>query len=111
MLKRRTFCSAAAATPFVTGLMMTEPADAAPTSNTVLMELKYGNVTIELRPDLAPQAAERIRVLTAQGFYDGCKFFRVIPGFVAQTGDPTNTGMHGSACRTCPPNSPTMPAS
>ncbi len=97
MLKRRTFCSAAAATPFVTGLMMTEPADAAPTSNTVLMELKYGNVTIALRPDLAPVAAERIRVLTAQGFYDGCKFFRVIPGFVAQTGDQTNTGMHGSS--------------
>jgi peptidylprolyl isomerase len=98
MLKRRTFCSTAAATPFVTGLMMTEsePAVAVPASNTVLMELKYGNVTILLRPDLAPLAAERIRVLTAQGFYDGCKFFRVIPGFVAQTGDPTNTGMHGS---------------
>jgi peptidylprolyl isomerase len=96
MLKRRAFCSAAAATPFVTGVMMTEQADAAPTSNTVLMELKDGTVTIVLRPDLAPQAAERIRVLTAQGFYDGCKFFRVIPGFVAQTGDRTNTGMHGS---------------
>ena len=75
---------------------MTEPAVADPTSNTVLMELKYGNVTIVLRPDLAPLAAERIRVLTAQGFYNGCKFFRVIPGFVAQTGDRTNTGLHGS---------------
>ena len=96
MLRRRAFCSAAAATPFVTGLMMTEPAAAADTSNTVLMELKYGTVTIVLRPDLAPLAAERIKTLTAKGFYDGCKFFRVIPGFVAQTGDRTNTGMHGS---------------
>src|ERR1700729_887914 len=96
MLKRRTFCSAAAATPFVTGLMMTDEAAAAPASNTLQMELKDGNVTIVLRPDLAPQAAERLKVLTAQGFYDGCKFFRVIPGFVAQTGDRTNTGMHGS---------------
>jgi cyclophilin family peptidyl-prolyl cis-trans isomerase len=96
MLKRRTFCSAAAATPFVTGLMMTEPAVADTTSNTVQMELKYGTVTMVLRPDLAPLAAERIKTLTAQGFYDGCKFFRVIPGFVAQTGDRTNTGMHGS---------------
>ncbi|HQT46427.1 MAG TPA: peptidylprolyl isomerase [Acidocella sp.] len=75
---------------------MTDPAVAADLSNTVLMELKYGTVTIQLRPDLAPLAAERIRTLTAKGFYDGCKFFRVIPGFMAQTGDPTNTGMHGS---------------
>ncbi|OYV25638.1 MAG: peptidylprolyl isomerase [Acidocella sp. 20-63-7] len=75
---------------------MTDPAVAADLSNTVLMELKYGTVTIQLRPDLAPLAAERIRTLTAKGFYDGCKFFRVIPGFMALTGDPTNTGMHGS---------------
>ena len=56
------------------------------------MELTYGPVTIELRPDLAPLAAERLRTLSAQGFYNGCKFFRVIAGFMAQTGDPTNTG-------------------
>ncbi len=71
-------------------------AEAAPVSNTVHLELKYGLVTIELRPDLAPQSVARIQTLTAQGFYDGCKFFRVISGFMAQTGDPTNTGMHGS---------------
>ncbi len=81
---------------------MTETADAADLSNTVLMELKYGTVTIVLRPDLAPLAAERIRVLTAEGFYNGCQFFRVIPGFVAQTGDPTNTGMHGSSLPNLP---------
>ena len=67
-----------------------------PVSNTLKMTLKYGDVTIQLRPDLAPQSAERLRTLTAQGFYDGCQFFRVIAGFMAQTGDPTNTGMGGS---------------
>ncbi len=100
MINRRIFCRTAALTPFVTGTLMsetTETAEAAtPESNTLLMELKYGTVTIQLRPDLAPKAAERMRVLTAQGFYDGCKFFRVIPGFVAQTGDRTNTGTRGS---------------
>lgn len=102
MLKRRFFNAAAAVTPFLTGSLMTETADAADLSNTVLMELKYGTVTIVLRPDLAPLAAERIRVLTAEGFYNGCQFFRVIPGFVAQTGDPTNTGMHGSSLPNLP---------
>ncbi|MDE8342510.1 MAG: peptidylprolyl isomerase, partial [Acidocella sp.] len=71
---------------------MTETAQAADLSNTVLMQLKYGTVTITLRPDLAPKAAQQIKTLTAQGFYDGCQFFRVIAGFMAQTGDRTNTG-------------------
>jgi peptidylprolyl isomerase len=96
MLKRRTLLTAATATPFLTELMMTEPAAAA-VSNTLLLELTYGTVTIELRPDIAPLASARLRTLTAEGFYDGCKFFRVIAGFMAQTGDPTNTGMHGSS--------------
>ena len=65
-------------------------------SNTLKMTLKYGDVTIQLRPDIAPQSAERLRTLAAQGFYDGCKFFRVIADFMAQTGDPTNTGTGGS---------------
>ncbi len=75
---------------------MTETAKADDLSNTVIMDLQYGAVTIVLRPDLAPKAAERIRTLTAQGFYNGCQFFRVIAGFMAQTGDPTNTGRGGS---------------
>ncbi len=75
---------------------MSEAQADTPASNTLKMTLKYGDVTIQLRPDLAPQASERLRTLTAQGFYDGCKFFRVIAGFMAQTGDPTNTGMGGS---------------
>jgi cyclophilin family peptidyl-prolyl cis-trans isomerase len=100
MIKRRTILGAAAATPLITELLMTEPAAAA--SNIVHMELKYGMVTITLRPDLAPQAAARIATLTSQGFYDGCKFFRVIAGFMAQTGDPSNTGTQGSSLPNLP---------
>ena len=95
-LSRRGLIKAAAITPVVTEIIMSQTT-AADTANTVLMELKYGTVTIVLRPDLAPLAAERIKVLTGQGFYDGCQFFRVIPGFVAQTGDRSNTGMQGSS--------------
>jgi peptidylprolyl isomerase len=64
--------------------------------NTLVMELKDGPVTIALRPDLAPNHAERLKTLARQGFYDGVVFHRVIPGFMAQTGDPTGTGMGGS---------------
>jgi peptidylprolyl isomerase len=64
--------------------------------NTVRMELTHGVVTITLRPDLAPNHVERIKTLTRQGFYDGVVFHRVIEGFMAQTGDPTGTGMGGS---------------
>jgi peptidylprolyl isomerase len=55
-----------------------------------------GDVVIKLRPDLAPGHVERITDLAKQGFYDGVVFHRVIPGFMAQGGDPTGTGMGGS---------------
>src|SRR5438105_7713550 len=55
-----------------------------------------GDVVIKLRPDLAPGHVERITDLAGSGFYDGVKFHRVIPGFMAQGGDPTGTGMSGS---------------
>ena len=64
--------------------------------NTLILDLKTGPVTIRLRPDLAPGHVERIKTLTREGFYDGVVFHRVIPGFMAQTGDPTGTGMGGS---------------
>ena len=63
---------------------------------TVVMQLKGGPVTIALRPDLAPKHVERIKALASRGFYDGVVFHRVIPGFMAQTGDPTGTGSGGS---------------
>ena len=53
-------------------------------------------MVIELRPDLAPNHVERVKELTREGFYDGVVFHRVIDGFMAQTGDPTGTGMGGS---------------
>jgi peptidylprolyl isomerase len=55
-----------------------------------------GDVVIKLRPDLAPKHVERVASLAESGFYDGVKFHRVIPGFMAQGGDPTGTGMSGS---------------
>ena len=64
--------------------------------NIVVMELKSGPVKIALRPDLAPNHVARITELTQEGFYDGVVFHRVIPGFMAQTGDPTGTGSGGS---------------
>ena len=60
------------------------------------MDLEDGRVVIELRPDLAPKHVARIKELTREGFYDGIIFHRVIPGFMAQTGDPTGTGRGGS---------------
>ncbi len=64
--------------------------------NTLLLQLKDGTVTIQLRPDLAPHHVARIKELVRQGFYDGTVFHRVIDGFMAQGGDPTGTGMGGS---------------
>jgi peptidylprolyl isomerase len=55
-----------------------------------------GDVVIKLRPDLAPGHVARITELATEGFYDGVVFHRVIPGFMAQGGDPTGTGMSGS---------------
>jgi peptidylprolyl isomerase len=62
----------------------------------LIMELKTGPVKIALRPDLAPNHVARVKQLTKDGFYDGIVFHRVIPDFMAQTGDPTGTGSGGS---------------
>jgi peptidylprolyl isomerase len=64
--------------------------------NTLVVETTKGTVVIELRPDLAPNHVARIKELARSGFYDGVVFHRVIEGFMAQTGDPTGTGMGGS---------------
>lgn len=61
------------------------------------LTLDGGDVVIKLRPDLAPLHVERIAELANEGFYDGVVFHRVIPGFMAQGGDPTGTGMSGSS--------------
>ena len=74
--------------------------------NSIQIELKDGNVIIELLPDIAPNHVNRIKELAREGFYDGVPFHRVIEGFMAQTGDvqfgninyydPTSVGRGGS---------------
>jgi peptidylprolyl isomerase len=61
--------------------------------NTIYLDTKDGRIVIALRPDLAPKHVAQIEALTKRGFYDGIVFHRVIDGFMAQTGDPTGTGM------------------
>jgi peptidylprolyl isomerase len=65
--------------------------------NTLILTLESGPVVIDLRPDLAPGHVARIKELAREGFYDGVVFHRVIPGFMAQGGDPTGTGSGGSS--------------
>ena len=68
----------------------------AATENTLILETTQGDVTIEMKPDLAPKHVERIKELVREGFYDGVVFHRVIDGFMAQTGCPEGTGTGGS---------------
>jgi peptidylprolyl isomerase len=67
----------------------------APT-DTLDLKTKYGDVIIKLLPDVAPKHVKQIQALVARHFYDGLKFHRVIPGFMAQTGDPNGDGSGGS---------------
>ncbi len=65
--------------------------------NTLVLTLDSGgDVVIRLRPDLAPGHVQRIKELVNDGFYNGVVFHRVIPGFMAQGGDPSGTGTGGS---------------
>jgi len=63
--------------------------------NTLYIDLEYGRVVILMRPDLAPKHVAQIKKLAREGKYDGIVFHRVIPGFMAQTGDPDGTGSGG----------------
>jgi peptidylprolyl isomerase len=97
-MHRRTLTALLAAAPLLR-LTMTDDAQAAtPTDpeNTLYMDLKDGRVVIELLPQLAPKAVERVKILARRGFYDNTPFHRVIDGFMAQGGDPTGTGTGGS---------------
>jgi len=92
-LSRRAFGALAAGSLVVAG---SAGAFAQDLENTLYMDLSYGRVVIQLLPEVAPKTVARIKELARQGFYDGVVFHRVIEGFMAQTGDPTGTGMGGS---------------
>ena len=64
--------------------------------NTIYLDLPSGRVVIQMLPNIAPRHVARIKELTRKGFYDGLSFHRVIPGFMAQTGDPLGDGSGGS---------------
>jgi peptidylprolyl isomerase len=67
-------------------------------ANRLNIELSSGGtVVVQLRPDVAPNHVYRIQTLASQGFYNGLTFHRVIPGFMAQGGDPKGTGAGGSS--------------
>ena len=76
-------------------MTMTDNAASDP-ENTLYLELSSGRAVIRLRPDLAPKHVERVKELARKKFYDDIVFHRVIPGFMAQSGDPTGTGSGGS---------------
>ena len=78
------------------GVLIMSETSVAATGKTLLLETSQGQVEIKLLPDVAPNHVARITELAKSGFYDGVIFHRVIPGFMAQTGDPTGTGMGGS---------------
>ncbi len=71
----------------VAALLGSSLAFAADPENTMIVTLKDGDVTIALRPDLAPKHVEQIKALVREGAYDNVAFHRVIDGFMAQTGD------------------------
>ena len=86
----------AAQAPVVMNIVPPPEVAANPANRWTLQLSNGGTVTMLLRPDLAPQHVARIQQLTRRGFYDGLTFHRVIPGFMAQGGDPKGTGEGGS---------------
>lgn len=84
---------------FVLSLAVSPAQAALDPENTLYLDLKDGRVVIEMRPDLAPKHVARYKELVRQGFYDGISFHRVIPGFMAQGGDPDGTGMGGTGIK------------
>ena len=104
---------AAAAAPVTVPALpnINAPAEvAANPANRLTLELSNGGtVVIQMRPDLAPHHVERIQILVRQGFYNGLPFHRVIPGFMAQGGDPKGDGSGGSSLPDLKPEFSAMP--
>jgi peptidylprolyl isomerase len=102
---RRTWISVLAAAAFAVlaaapaGAQDNKPLPPTDPENTVFLDVLYGRIVIELRPDLAPKTVARFKELVRQKFYDGLTFHRVIPGFMAQGGDPKGDGQGGSGVK------------
>ena len=90
---------------FVAALLFAVPAFAQPVSlpagadpqNTLIIDTTQGRIVIKLRNDIAPGHAARLKQLAREKFYDGVPFHRVIPGFMAQTGDGQNGNGTGNS--------------
>ena len=111
MLKMLASACVVAATMLVSQFAQAQAADP---ENTLIITLKDGDVTIALRPDLAPKHVEQIKALAREGAYDNVAFHRVIPGFMAQTGDvqygDMNDGYDASAAGMGSSSKPDLPA-
>lgn len=109
-MNRRSFMSAVA----LGAMLLGQPALAAEPENTMIITLKGGDVTVALRPDLAPKHVERIKELVREGAYDNVAFHRVIEGFMAQTGDvqfgDMNDGFNPGRAGTGGSDKPDLPA-
>ena len=96
------------------GLLASSAALAADPENTMIITLKDGDVTVALRPDLAPKHVEQIKALVREGAYNNVAFHRVIDGFMAQTGDvefgDMNDGFDASLAGTGGSKRPDLPA-
>ena len=77
-------------------IIMTQTPSQAEAGSVLVLETSQGQIEIDMLPEVAPNHVARISELASSGFYDGIIFHRVISGFMAQTGDPTGTGMGGS---------------
>ena len=95
-------------------MVAVQPALAAEPENTLILTLKDGDVTIALRPDLAPKHVEQIKALVREGAYDNVAFHRVIDGFMAQTADvkfgDLSDGYNAQAVGTGDSDKPNIPA-
>ena len=96
LITRRLILAAALAAGFAPAAFAQDAA------NTLYLDFKDGRVTIQLQPELAPKTVEHIKALVQKGFYDNTPVHRVIPGFMAQMGDPTGTGGGPGSGQTVP---------
>ena len=95
-------------TAAIAALLFAAPAQAADwrqidPANTLIIQTSKGEIVVEMRPEMAPEAVERVKLLAREGVYDGLLFHRVIENFVDQTGNPNNRDGGASRHPNLPP--------